>query len=365
MKAEEIAGPSVDGAARFWSTCTSPITVPMIPIVGAKPPAFSNGIAPSWWRAIMPSISASRMSRTSSGSEPSTTSWSPLRVKSSSISEALESSANSPSRRACSAKPTSCCTRALRSISGGPNTSLYSVGMRFIAGIPQLASVAPPVPQMMIKSAGMSMKAAGLVPPIIADMSIPPAARPMPMADAGFISSPTSTAARISSSRLLGLADGVDRKRGGAGLAQRHHAAQRAPLLAELVAAQQRLGEDPRPVVGDLLGDALGRLGDDDLLPVDDRQHRVRRRLDGDDHVRVDLEGVHLVAQAVRGDHGLAFPGVGVVPADGGEGDGGGVPRSPPPMLRCDHRITAGPASGASGRPSRSRSSWPGRSARR
>ena len=63
------------------------MTVPMMPIVGAKPPAFSNGPAPSWWRAIMPSISASRTSRTSSGSEPSTTSCRPLRVKSSSISE--------------------------------------------------------------------------------------------------------------------------------------------------------------------------------------------------------------------------------------------------------------------------------------
>ena len=43
MKAEEIEGPSVAGADRFWSTWTSPMTVPMIPIVGANPPAFSNG----------------------------------------------------------------------------------------------------------------------------------------------------------------------------------------------------------------------------------------------------------------------------------------------------------------------------------
>ena len=43
MNAAEIDGPSVAGADRFWSTCTSPMTVPMIPIVGAKPPAFSNG----------------------------------------------------------------------------------------------------------------------------------------------------------------------------------------------------------------------------------------------------------------------------------------------------------------------------------
>ena len=31
MNAEEIEGPSVAGADRFWSTCTRPITVPMMP----------------------------------------------------------------------------------------------------------------------------------------------------------------------------------------------------------------------------------------------------------------------------------------------------------------------------------------------
>ena len=36
MNAVEIAGPSIEGFARFWSTCTSPITVPMIPIVGRE-----------------------------------------------------------------------------------------------------------------------------------------------------------------------------------------------------------------------------------------------------------------------------------------------------------------------------------------
>jgi hypothetical protein len=43
MKAEEIDGPSVSGALRFLSTCTRPKTVPMMPMVGAKPPALSNG----------------------------------------------------------------------------------------------------------------------------------------------------------------------------------------------------------------------------------------------------------------------------------------------------------------------------------
>src|SRR3954452_7488417 len=107
MKAPEIAGPRVAGASRFSSTCTRPMTVPMMPIVGEKPPAFSNGITAAWWRPIMPSISFSRISRTSSGSVPSTTSCRPLRVKSSSSWATSSSSARRPSRRARSAKPTS------------------------------------------------------------------------------------------------------------------------------------------------------------------------------------------------------------------------------------------------------------------
>ncbi len=85
------------------STCTSPSTVPMIPIVGANPPAFSNGAAPASWRAAMPSTSASRIAWTISGSVPSTTSCRALRVKVSSISPSWASSASRPSRRALSA----------------------------------------------------------------------------------------------------------------------------------------------------------------------------------------------------------------------------------------------------------------------
>ena len=53
-------------------------------------------------------------------------------------------------------------------MSGGcaEKTSLYRLGTRFIEVMPTLASVTPPVPPMMIISAGMSMKEAGLVPPM-------------------------------------------------------------------------------------------------------------------------------------------------------------------------------------------------------
>ena len=51
MKAPEIDGPRVSGALEVAaSTCTRPMTVPMMPIVGAKPPAVSNTSAPSLWR---------------------------------------------------------------------------------------------------------------------------------------------------------------------------------------------------------------------------------------------------------------------------------------------------------------------------
>ncbi len=53
--------------------------------------------------------------------------------------------------------------------------------------MPTLASVAPAVPPMMIISAGMLMKEAGLVPSIIELSSREPKAMPIPMAVAAFI----------------------------------------------------------------------------------------------------------------------------------------------------------------------------------
>ena len=100
MNAPEIAGPSSAGAARFWSTWIRPITVPMMPTVGAKPPAVVNRPATCAWRAARPSISDSRIACTRSESVPSTTSCRPLRVKASSILATSSSRASRPLRRA-------------------------------------------------------------------------------------------------------------------------------------------------------------------------------------------------------------------------------------------------------------------------
>ena len=56
-----------------------------------------------------------------------------------------------------------------------------------MVSMPTLASVAPLVPPRMIRSAGMSMNDAGLVPSIIAPIRMPGTATPMPMPVAGFI----------------------------------------------------------------------------------------------------------------------------------------------------------------------------------
>src|SRR5580700_9362618 len=76
-------------------------------------------------------------------------------------------------------------------MSGGSaeNTSLYRLGMRFIDGMPTLASVTPNVPPRMIINAGMLMKEAGLVPSIIELSSREPNAAPIPIAVAAFIAS--------------------------------------------------------------------------------------------------------------------------------------------------------------------------------
>ena len=48
------------------------MTVPMMPMVGAKPPAFSKTLPATLWRLDMASVSISRISATMSGSVPST-----------------------------------------------------------------------------------------------------------------------------------------------------------------------------------------------------------------------------------------------------------------------------------------------------
>src|SRR4051794_10032462 len=187
MNALEIAGPSVSGCDRFSSTCTRPITVPMMPMVGAKPPALSNGSTLWRWRAVMPSISASRISRTRSGSVPSTTSCSPFLRYSSSMPSISSSRASRPSRRARSAKRTSSTTLPPRSASSPARTFLYSAGIFFMASMPHEAMQTPPVPAKMISSADGWMKAVGMVPSITAPARRPKMASPIPMAVAAFM----------------------------------------------------------------------------------------------------------------------------------------------------------------------------------
>src|ERR1035438_892893 len=59
--------------------------------------------------------------------------------------------------------------------------------MRFIDSMPTEARVTPPVPPRMMRSAGMLMNEAGLVPSIIELMSSEPKATPIPMAVEAFI----------------------------------------------------------------------------------------------------------------------------------------------------------------------------------
>src|SRR3954449_10546621 len=106
MNAPEIAGPSVSGGARFASTWMRPMTVPMMPMVGEKPPASLKTLALAEWRPAMASVSISRTSATTSASVPSTTSCRPFLVNSSSILPISSSSASRPSRRARSARAT-------------------------------------------------------------------------------------------------------------------------------------------------------------------------------------------------------------------------------------------------------------------
>ena len=124
-----IAGPMVSGLSRCPSTCTSERTVPMMPTVGAKPPACWKALAFWWWRPAMDSTSRSRMSLTSSGSVPSTTRRTPFSMNASSTACASSSSASRPSRRARSAMRTSVRMAFGRSMAGDVKARMYSFGM--------------------------------------------------------------------------------------------------------------------------------------------------------------------------------------------------------------------------------------------
>ena len=188
MNAPEMAGPSVSGALRLESTCTSETTVPSTPIVGATPPAFSKTEEPSLWRAAIASISASRISRRRSGSVPSTMSCMPLRMNGSSMASISSSSASRPSLRARSAKATSVLTRAPRSGCSVRIAFMYSLGIAMKRFIPTPPKIAPPVPPSTMIRALMLRSIGGATPSMMPAMMMAAAAIPIPIAVAAFMS---------------------------------------------------------------------------------------------------------------------------------------------------------------------------------
>ena len=79
----------------------------------------------------------------------------------------------------------------------------------------------------------------------------------------------------------------------------------RAPprVLALVLAALHGAGEDLDAIRAHRLADALRRLRDDDLGAGGERDHRVGVTLDGDDQVGIQMEELELVPESVQGDH--------------------------------------------------------------
>src|SRR5580704_8763323 len=205
-------------------------------------------------------------------------------------------------------------------MSGGSaeNTSLYRLGTRFIEVMPTLASVTPPVPPRMIISAGMSMKEAGLVPPISELIIREPKATPIPMAVAAFIAATSAIRKQFFNPGVRPCTNGQTRPCGGSPTGRRAPAA--LASLARLVldgreprrlardghdrglalgraAAPQCLAQHRRSVGLDGRGDLGGRLGDDDLGAGGERDDGVGRGLDRHDHVGVQMERLVAVSE--------------------------------------------------------------------
>ena len=143
VKAAAIMGPRVEGVDRFCRTCSRPMTVPMMPMVGAKPAMSAKNLAPALWRDFMASRSCSRMSLISSGSEPSTAISMPLRRKVSSIWRASSSRARSPCRRAFSAKETTTATASSGAVTLAVRADFRILG-RFLASLMSMPATAAP-----------------------------------------------------------------------------------------------------------------------------------------------------------------------------------------------------------------------------
>src|SRR5262245_59423186 len=159
--------------------------------------------------------------------------------------------------------------------------------------------------------AGMLMKAAGLPPSMITAMRRQAKATPIPIAVLAFIPFPVRWSrdgrpwprgehpvnrpeppllhASPSGLRLLRMTEG-----------EVHDLGERRRGLALL----ERIGDDARPPLDDQVADLFRRLADDELGGVRERHHRVRMSLDGLDEVRVEVEGLGRLVEAMKFDHG-------------------------------------------------------------
>src|SRR4051794_13143324 len=185
-KALAISGPIDSGSERFSITWISPMTVPMMPMVGAYPPMPLKNFAAALSSAFFALISDSRMARRSSGSVPSMLICRPRLRKGSSIFLTSASSASRPSLRAFSARLTSVWMPSLIGGTAGGSSAILNQAPIFLTSlIEEPATAAPKVPPKTRISGGIRMIAIGLEPSRIIVSRIAPNATPMPIRVAG------------------------------------------------------------------------------------------------------------------------------------------------------------------------------------
>src|SRR6478672_6911315 len=274
--APAMSSPSLSGLLRLPSTWIRPITVPMMPRVGAYPPMSPKNLMPTLSAAFFEAISASRMSAISSASVPSTVSSMPLRSNGSSTSRTMSSRASRPSRRARSAIATMTATMSWPS-GTLPSTAFFSAAKT----VPRSrmrppAMAAPKVPTKTSSRAGSMSSAPGLPPSRIIESRTAPKIAPIPP--------------RVPSSMsALQVLDGAQ--------------VARTWVLGGEPAGD---GQDGRAEVTDLVDDLLDRLGHDVLGAGDQRDDGVGGRLDALDEVRVQREGAPVAPG--HHDHGRVHP---------------------------------------------------------
>src|SRR5436853_465210 len=240
----------------------------MMPRVGAKPPMSAKNLDPALSAAFLEAISASMMSRSSSGSVPSTASSIPLRIKGSSTDLAISSRASRPSRRARSAKDTRVATVSSAECFLPIRAVLRAASAPVASFIRPQAMATPNVPTKTSTMAGGRRMAAGLPPSMIIEPKTAPKARAMPTRVPGSMASALV--------RDVDEPQGRDRRARGLGL----------ELVRQLGAA----GEDAGAEVADALHHLGEALGHDVLRGVDQRQHRVGVGVDAFHQVAVQRE---------------------------------------------------------------------------